>query len=145
MRQSHPPGLSGLKKMAKLKLRDSDLCWRCHRSKGTLLHMLYDCHLTQNLWKTIIGFVNKVLGTKDLVFVEDLPQFFRQSRHIRDHYVVSPVLLLFSSHWVVLLSGSCVSLLYANELQPSPGKHTGSQQETHRNRTSMPHAAHFQL
>uniref|UniRef100_A0A3P8RUG3 Reverse transcriptase zinc-binding domain-containing protein n=1 Tax=Amphiprion percula TaxID=161767 RepID=A0A3P8RUG3_AMPPE len=112
MRQSHPPGLSGLKKvweedlggeiseemwkditgswykisreiqtrliiykiihrcywtpckMAKLKLRDSDLCWRCHRSKGTLSHMLYDCHLTQNLWKTIIGFVNKVLGTK---------------------------------------------------------------------------------
>uniref|UniRef100_A0A3P8RLF1 Reverse transcriptase domain-containing protein n=1 Tax=Amphiprion percula TaxID=161767 RepID=A0A3P8RLF1_AMPPE len=99
MRQSHPPGLSGLKrmwkditgswykisremktrliiykiihrcywtpcKMAKLKLRDSDLCWRCHRSKGTLLHMLYDCYLTQNLWKTIIGFVNKVLGTK---------------------------------------------------------------------------------
>uniref|UniRef100_A0AAQ5YLC5 Reverse transcriptase zinc-binding domain-containing protein n=1 Tax=Amphiprion ocellaris TaxID=80972 RepID=A0AAQ5YLC5_AMPOC len=50
--------------MAKLKLRDSDLCWRCHRSKGTLLHMLYDCYLTQNLWKTIIGFVNKVLGTK---------------------------------------------------------------------------------
>uniref|UniRef100_A0A3Q1GRY8 Reverse transcriptase zinc-binding domain-containing protein n=1 Tax=Acanthochromis polyacanthus TaxID=80966 RepID=A0A3Q1GRY8_9TELE len=51
-------------KMAKLKLRDSDLYWRCHRSQGTLLHMLYDCHLTQNLWKNIIGFINKMLGTK---------------------------------------------------------------------------------
>uniref|UniRef100_A0A8C9X0Z3 Uncharacterized protein n=1 Tax=Sander lucioperca TaxID=283035 RepID=A0A8C9X0Z3_SANLU len=47
--------------MARLKLVDSDICWRCERSRGTLMHMLYDCQMTTNLWKDIITFVNKVL------------------------------------------------------------------------------------
>lgn len=49
-------------KMARLKLCDSELCWRCERSRGTLLHMLYECEKTQNLWENIILFINKVFG-----------------------------------------------------------------------------------
>ena len=47
--------------MARLKLCDSELCWRCERSRGTLLHM-YECEKTQNLWENIIIFINKVFG-----------------------------------------------------------------------------------
>ena len=50
-------------KMARLKLCDSELCWRCERSKGTFVHMLYECEMAQNLWKKIILFINKVLDT----------------------------------------------------------------------------------
>uniref|UniRef100_A0A3Q1FEA2 Reverse transcriptase zinc-binding domain-containing protein n=1 Tax=Acanthochromis polyacanthus TaxID=80966 RepID=A0A3Q1FEA2_9TELE len=47
--------------MARLKLCDTELCWRCEKYEGTLLHMLYECEMTQNLWRKIILFVNKVL------------------------------------------------------------------------------------
>ena len=30
-------------KLARLKLRNSDLCWRCNGGVGTLVHMLYEC------------------------------------------------------------------------------------------------------
>ena len=48
-------------KMARLKLLDSDICWRCERHRGTLMHMLYECQMTTNLWEHIITFINKVL------------------------------------------------------------------------------------
>lgn len=51
-------------KMARLKLRDSDVCWRYDRSKGTLVHMLYECSMTWTLWEKITTFINKVLGTE---------------------------------------------------------------------------------
>lgn len=51
-------------KMARLKLCESELCWRCERSRGTLLHMLYECEKTQNLWEQIILLINKVFGVE---------------------------------------------------------------------------------
>ncbi len=39
-------------------------CWRCKRSRGTLIHMLYKCHMSENLWENIIIFLNKVLSTE---------------------------------------------------------------------------------
>lgn len=51
-------------KMARLKLRESDICWRCDRSRGTLIHMLYECQMTWNLWENIITFLNKILRTE---------------------------------------------------------------------------------
>uniref|UniRef100_A0A8D3AX75 Uncharacterized protein n=1 Tax=Scophthalmus maximus TaxID=52904 RepID=A0A8D3AX75_SCOMX len=53
-----------ISKMARLKLRDSDVCWRYDRSKGTLVHMLYECSMTWTLWEKITTFINKVLGTE---------------------------------------------------------------------------------
>ena len=50
--------------MARLKLRVSDLCWRCDSDKGTFKHMLYGCQMTRDLWNNIILFLNRVLGTK---------------------------------------------------------------------------------
>ena len=29
--------------LAKLKLKDSDTCWRCEKKVGTLVHMIYSC------------------------------------------------------------------------------------------------------
>jgi len=49
-------------KMARLKLCESEMCWRCERSRGTLLHM-YECEMTHNLWEKIILLINKVLRT----------------------------------------------------------------------------------
>lgn len=34
-------------KMARLKLCESEMCWRCERSRGTFLHMLYEFKMTQ--------------------------------------------------------------------------------------------------
>lgn len=51
-------------KMARLKLRESDICWRCDEDRGTLLHMLYECKMTQNLWENMITFLGDVLGAE---------------------------------------------------------------------------------
>uniref|UniRef100_A0A671VMM1 Reverse transcriptase zinc-binding domain-containing protein n=1 Tax=Sparus aurata TaxID=8175 RepID=A0A671VMM1_SPAAU len=50
--------------MARLKIRDSDICWRCDRSRGTLIHMLYECQMTWNLWENVIIFLNNVFRTE---------------------------------------------------------------------------------
>lgn len=31
------------RRMARLKLRNDDRCWRCYNETGTMVHMLYDC------------------------------------------------------------------------------------------------------
>lgn len=49
-------------KLARLKLRNSDICWRCNRKVGTLVHMLYDCDKTNDMWNEIISFLNKMFG-----------------------------------------------------------------------------------
>lgn len=51
-------------KMARLKLCESETCWRCERSRGTLLHMLYECELTQNFWGKITSCISKALRTE---------------------------------------------------------------------------------
>lgn len=50
-------------KMAKLKLRESNMCWRCGNNIGTLIHMLYECQRTHDLWENIILLLNKILRT----------------------------------------------------------------------------------
>ena len=51
-----------LGKMAKLKLRDSNLCWRCEKEVGTLVHMLYYCEKNANLWEGVVALLNDLLG-----------------------------------------------------------------------------------
>ena len=48
-------------KMARLRLRNSDLCWRCDAMCGTLVHMLYSCPRIDLLWSKIISFINIVM------------------------------------------------------------------------------------
>ena len=55
--------LKNANESARLKLCESDMCWRCERSGGTLLHMLYECEMTHNLWEKIILLINKVFRT----------------------------------------------------------------------------------
>lgn len=50
-------------KMARLGLRDSDVCWRCNTECGTLLHMLYSCPMIDPLWSEIVSFINNLLTT----------------------------------------------------------------------------------
>lgn len=45
-------------KMAKLKLRDSDKCWRCQKEVGTLVHMLYSCEKNVQLWEGVVTLLN---------------------------------------------------------------------------------------
>uniref|UniRef100_A0A673AVF9 Reverse transcriptase zinc-binding domain-containing protein n=1 Tax=Sphaeramia orbicularis TaxID=375764 RepID=A0A673AVF9_9TELE len=44
--------------MAKLKLRDSDKCWRCQKEVGTLVHMLYSCEKNVQLWERVVTLLN---------------------------------------------------------------------------------------
>ena len=46
-------------KLAKLKLRNSDTCWKCEK-EGTLVHLLYFCEKNKNLWEEIISLLNKL-------------------------------------------------------------------------------------
>lgn len=50
-------------KMARLGLRNSDLCWRCDASRGTFVHMLYSCPRIELLWSKIIYFINTVMSS----------------------------------------------------------------------------------
>lgn len=73
-------------KLARLKLRNSDLCWRCNGRVGTLVHMLYECDKTKDMWNAIIEFLNKVLGTHfiknpALCLLGLLPDNIQMSKH----------------------------------------------------------------
>uniref|UniRef100_A0A673HV93 Reverse transcriptase zinc-binding domain-containing protein n=1 Tax=Sinocyclocheilus rhinocerous TaxID=307959 RepID=A0A673HV93_9TELE len=48
--------------MARLKLRDDDLCWRCNTDIGTMVHMLYECDKVKELWEKIVHFVNNIFS-----------------------------------------------------------------------------------
>ena len=48
---------------ARLGLRNSDLCWRCDASRGTIVHMLYSCTRIDLLWSKIISFINIVMSS----------------------------------------------------------------------------------
>ncbi len=48
-------------KMARLGLRNSDLCWRCDASRGTFIHMMYSCPMIDLVWSEIISFINTVM------------------------------------------------------------------------------------
>lgn len=50
-------------KMARLGLRNSELCWRCDAFSGTLLHMLYSCPMIDLLWSKIMFFINTVMSS----------------------------------------------------------------------------------
>lgn len=54
-------------KMSRLTLCDTDLCWRCNRSEGALLDMFNNCYWNQNVWKNVIGCINKILNTKFVI------------------------------------------------------------------------------
>uniref|UniRef100_A0A8C2PQ41 Reverse transcriptase zinc-binding domain-containing protein n=1 Tax=Cyprinus carpio TaxID=7962 RepID=A0A8C2PQ41_CYPCA len=38
-------------RMARLKLRNDDLCWQCNTDIGTMVHMLYECDKVKELWE----------------------------------------------------------------------------------------------
>ncbi|CAH2313008.1 Hypothetical predicted protein [Pelobates cultripes] len=37
-----------------------DLCWRCHTTKGTMLHMWWTCERVNSLWKVTATLIKKV-------------------------------------------------------------------------------------
>lgn len=51
-------------KLARLKLRSSDICWRCNRKVGILVHMLYEYDKTNDIWNAIILFLKMILGMR---------------------------------------------------------------------------------
>lgn len=51
-------------KLARLKLRSSDVCWRCEKETGTLLHMLYECEKVRKMWDEIVVFLSEILNEK---------------------------------------------------------------------------------
>lgn len=55
-------------KMARLGLRNSDLCWRCDATCGTLLHMLYLCPMIDLLWSKIISFIDTAMSSALLLY-----------------------------------------------------------------------------
>ena len=50
-------------KMARLGLRNSDLCWRCDASWSTFVHMLYSCPRIDLLWSKISSFIKTVMSS----------------------------------------------------------------------------------
>jgi hypothetical protein len=54
-------------RMAKFKNSGDCRCWRGCGERGTLLHCLWDCKLSQTLWKSVWGFLRKL----DIVLLED--------------------------------------------------------------------------
>uniref|UniRef100_A0A8C1JHR4 Reverse transcriptase zinc-binding domain-containing protein n=1 Tax=Cyprinus carpio TaxID=7962 RepID=A0A8C1JHR4_CYPCA len=48
--------------MARLKIRNDDLCWRCNTDIGTMVHMLYECDKVKELWEKIVHFVNNIFS-----------------------------------------------------------------------------------
>lgn len=75
-------------KLAKLKLRENDICWRCDKETGTLVHLLYYCEKTVCMWDTIVAFLNKMLDmslvkTPALCLLGLLPLDIRMSRRMK--------------------------------------------------------------
>ncbi len=48
-------------KMFRLGLRKNDMCWRCDKERGTLIHMLYECDVVHSLWVVVIQYINNAL------------------------------------------------------------------------------------
>ncbi len=48
--------------MARLKLRDDDMCWSCHKKVGTMLHMLHNCDIIKDLWEKTVSFINELFN-----------------------------------------------------------------------------------
>ena len=48
--------------MSKLKLKDSNTCWRCEKEVGTLVHMLYSCEKNEHLWERVVTLLNDLFG-----------------------------------------------------------------------------------
>ncbi len=53
-------------RMARLKLRDDDMCWCCHKEVGTMLHMLYNCDMVKDLWGKIESFINELFNISQI-------------------------------------------------------------------------------
>lgn len=75
-------------KMAKLRLRDSDVCWRCGKESGTLVHLLYYCEKTIYMWDNIIDFLNGMLElslskTPSLCILGLLPENVKMSNRMK--------------------------------------------------------------
>uniref|UniRef100_H3AM40 Reverse transcriptase zinc-binding domain-containing protein n=1 Tax=Latimeria chalumnae TaxID=7897 RepID=H3AM40_LATCH len=51
-----------LSRLAKLGLRDSDLCWRCSKASGSLSHMLWSCEMIRPFWDAVIDRIRNCLG-----------------------------------------------------------------------------------
>lgn len=42
-------------KMSRLGLREDEVCWRCKKERGTLVHMLYGCVMVCDFWSAIVN------------------------------------------------------------------------------------------
>lgn len=51
-------------KLARLKLWNSDICWRCNPKVGILVHMLFEYDKTNDIWNAIILFLKTILGMR---------------------------------------------------------------------------------
>lgn len=42
----------------------SDMCWRCNKDKGTLLHIWWQCEQIVPFWNKVVEFIYKITETK---------------------------------------------------------------------------------
>lgn len=74
-------------KLAKLRLRDNDACWRCGKEAEIIVHLLYYCEKTGCMWGEITVFLNKMLKiplikTSALCLLGLLPEDIRMTNHM---------------------------------------------------------------
>lgn len=43
-------------------IMDNNMCWKCQKDIGTLLHCIWECPVIQPFWKTIVGNLSNWLG-----------------------------------------------------------------------------------
>uniref|UniRef100_A0A8C9WZ36 Reverse transcriptase zinc-binding domain-containing protein n=1 Tax=Sander lucioperca TaxID=283035 RepID=A0A8C9WZ36_SANLU len=48
--------------LARLKLKDSDTCWKCEEEVGTLVHILYFCKKNEHLWEGVVTLLTKIFN-----------------------------------------------------------------------------------
>jgi len=72
-------------RLARIKLRDTAICWRCNKETGTIVHMLYEYDMVEEMWEKIVQFVKNIFclslyKNPALCMLGTIPEDVRMSR-----------------------------------------------------------------
>jgi len=92
----------------KMKLSTSPLCPKCQQGNDTLIHMFWECHTTQTIWKDVLKWLKNVLDI-------DIPL----SIHVILLYIDLDVDIVFYEITILILT-LCKLSIYKNVGSPYP-------------------------